>query len=96
MLAIDRLLPKPMRTPDAEVFEGPVGVIGTLTAHTTGEKVPLTMVEIHQVEDGMVRKIDVGQEPPRTRRVLHARRGGHPLTTTLVGSSSAAREDPLR
>ncbi|MFF1278731.1 hypothetical protein ACFVZC_36055 [Streptomyces marokkonensis] len=46
---------------DAEVLEGQPGVIGTLTSHTTGEEFPLTMVEIHQVEDGMVRK--VGHRP---------------------------------
>jgi hypothetical protein len=37
---------------------------GTLTAHTTGEQYPLTMVEIHQVEDGTVRKIDVYTKNP--------------------------------
>src|SRR3954451_22634747 len=36
---------------DAGVFDGPSGVVGTLTgmltSHTTGESFPLTMVEIH-------------------------------------------------
>ncbi|MFD9433125.1 nuclear transport factor 2 family protein [Streptomyces sp. NPDC060002] len=62
---------------DAEVFEGPAGVIGTLagtlTAHTTGEKFPLTMVEIHQVEDGMVRKIDVYTKNPHELAAFYTR-----------------------
>ncbi|GHH27510.1 nuclear transport factor 2 family protein [Streptomyces lanatus] len=58
---------------DAEVFEGPAGVIGTLTAHTTGEKFPLTMVEIHQVEDGMVRKIDVYTKNPHELAAFYRR-----------------------
>jgi hypothetical protein len=62
---------------DAEVFEGPAGVIGTLTgtltAHTTGEQFPLTMVEIHQVEDGTVRKIDVYTKNPHQLAAFYAR-----------------------
>ncbi|MXM62601.1 nuclear transport factor 2 family protein [Streptomyces sp. HUCO-GS316] len=62
---------------DAEVFEGPAGVIGTLTgtltAHTTGEEFPLTMVEIHQVEDGTVRKIDVYTKNPHELTAFYAR-----------------------
>ncbi|WP_244949957.1 nuclear transport factor 2 family protein [Streptomyces griseofuscus] len=62
---------------DAEVFEGPAGVIGTLTgtltAHTTGEEFPLTMVEIHQVEDGTVRKIDVYTKNPHEIAAFYAR-----------------------
>ncbi|CAK7281837.1 nuclear transport factor 2 family protein [Streptomyces misionensis] len=61
----------------AEVFEGPAGVIGrltgTLTAHTTGEEFPLTMVEIHQVEDGAVRKIDVYTKNPHELAAFYAR-----------------------
>ncbi|MDQ0797794.1 nuclear transport factor 2 family protein [Streptomyces sp. B1I3] len=57
----------------AEVFEGPAGVIGTLTAHTTGEKFPLTMVEIHHVEDGTVRKIDVYTKNPNELAAFYAR-----------------------
>ncbi|MCX4457550.1 nuclear transport factor 2 family protein [Streptomyces sp. NBC_01340] len=61
----------------AEVFEGPAGVIGTLTgaltAHTTGEEFPLTMVEIHQVEDGTVRKIDVYTKNPHELAEFYAR-----------------------
>lgn len=62
---------------DTEVFKGPVGVIGTLTgtltAHTTGEKFPLTMVEIHHVEDGTVRKIDVYTKNPHELAAFYAR-----------------------
>ncbi|MEU2355033.1 nuclear transport factor 2 family protein [Streptomyces misionensis] len=62
---------------DAEVFEGPAGVIGrltgTLTAHTTGEEFPLTMIEIHQVEDGAVRKIDVYTKNPHELAAFYAR-----------------------
>ncbi|KAB1148828.1 nuclear transport factor 2 family protein [Streptomyces luteolifulvus] len=62
---------------DAEVFEGPAGVIGTLTgtltAHTTGEEFPLTMVEIHQVENGTVRKIDVYTKNPHELTAFYAR-----------------------
>ncbi|MFD8075459.1 nuclear transport factor 2 family protein [Streptomyces sp. NPDC059718] len=61
----------------AEVYEGPAGVVGTLTgtltAHTTGEEFPLTMVEIHQVEDGTVRKIDVYTKNPRELAAFYAR-----------------------
>lgn len=62
---------------DAEVFEGPAGVVGTLTgtltAHTTGEEFPLTMVEIHQVEDGTVRKIDVYTKNPHELAAFYSR-----------------------
>ncbi|WP_431958573.1 nuclear transport factor 2 family protein [Nocardia lijiangensis] len=62
---------------DAEVYEGPAGVIGTLTgtlpAHTTGEQYPLTMVEIHQVEDDTVRKIDVYIKNPHDLAAFYAR-----------------------
>jgi ketosteroid isomerase-like protein len=58
---------------DADVFEGPAGVIGRLTAHTTGEEFPLTMVEIHQVEDGAVRKIDVYTKNPHELAAFYAR-----------------------
>ena len=62
---------------DAEVFEGPAGVIGrltgTLTAHTTGEEFPLTMVEIHQVAGGTVRKIDVYTKNPHELAAFYTR-----------------------
>lgn len=61
----------------AEAYEGPAGVVGTLTgtltAHTTGEEFPLTMVEIHQVEDGTVRKIDVYTKNPQELAAFYAR-----------------------
>lgn len=62
---------------DFEVFEGPAGVVGTLTgaltAHTTGEKFPLTMVEIHHVVDGTVHKIDVYTKNPHELAAFYAR-----------------------
>ncbi|MDQ0809338.1 ketosteroid isomerase-like protein [Streptomyces sp. B3I7] len=62
---------------DAQVFESPAGVVGTLTgtltAHTTGEEFPLIMVEIHQVEDGTVRKIDVYTKNPDELAAFYAR-----------------------
>ena len=61
----------------AEVFEGPTGVIGTLTgtltAHSTGEEFPLTMVEIHQVAGDTVRKIDVYTKNPDELAAFYAR-----------------------
>lgn len=61
----------------AEVFEGSAGVVGTLTgtliAHTTGEQLPLTMVEIHQVEDGRVRSIDVYTKNPEELAAFYTR-----------------------
>jgi hypothetical protein len=62
---------------DAEVFEGPGGVVGTLvgtlTARTTGEQFPLTMVEIHEVVDGLVRRIDVYTKNPDELAAFYAR-----------------------
>lgn len=62
---------------DTQVFEGPAGVIGrltgTLTAHTTGEEFALTMVEIYEVEDGTVRKIDVYTKNPHELAEFYAR-----------------------
>ncbi|MFJ8158655.1 nuclear transport factor 2 family protein [Streptomyces sp. NPDC094468] len=62
---------------EAEVFEGPTGVVGvltgTLTAHTTGEAFPLTMVERHEVADGLVRRIDVYTKNPQELAAFFAR-----------------------
>ncbi|MFD6394166.1 nuclear transport factor 2 family protein [Nocardia sp. NPDC060259] len=62
---------------DAEVYEGPAGVVGTLTgtltAHTTDERYPLTMVEIYQVVDGAVHKIDVYTKNPHDLAAFYAR-----------------------
>ncbi|MER5323169.1 nuclear transport factor 2 family protein [Streptosporangium roseum] len=58
----------------AEIYEGPTdAVVGTLTAHTTGEEFPLTMVEIHQVEGGTVRKIDVYAKNPHELAAFYTR-----------------------
>ncbi|WP_174555377.1 hypothetical protein [Nocardia salmonicida] len=60
---------------DTEVYEGPAGVIGTLTGtltvHTTGEQYPLTMV--HQADNGTVRKIDVYTKNPDELAAFYAR-----------------------
>ncbi|WP_031523091.1 nuclear transport factor 2 family protein [Streptomyces sp. NRRL F-5123] len=60
-----------------EVFTGPTGVVGrltgTLTARTTGEVFPLTMVEIHRVESGTVRRIDVYVQDPGALAAFYAR-----------------------
>ncbi|MBW8698487.1 hypothetical protein MBT84_02740 [Streptomyces sp. MBT84] len=62
---------------EAEVFEGAAGVVGTLTgtltARSTGEEYPLTMVEIHQVEAGAVHKIDVYTKNPDELAAFYAR-----------------------
>jgi uncharacterized protein len=61
----------------ADVYEGPAGVVGTLTgtltAHTTGERFPLTMVELHRVEGGTVRAIDVYTKNPDELAAFYAR-----------------------
>ncbi|GAA1631687.1 nuclear transport factor 2 family protein [Actinoplanes couchii] len=61
----------------AEVYEGPAGVVGTLTgelvAHTTGERFPLVMVEIHRVAGGVVREIDVYTKNPDELAAFYAR-----------------------
>ncbi|MFI0724304.1 nuclear transport factor 2 family protein [Streptomyces sp. NPDC021224] len=63
----------------AEVFTGPTGVVGrltgTLTAHGTGEVFPLTMVEVHRVEAGSVRRIDVYVQDPGALAAFTARAG---------------------
>ncbi|MEU8133750.1 nuclear transport factor 2 family protein [Streptodolium elevatio] len=62
---------------DADVFEGPAGVVGrltgTLTAHGTGEEFPLTMVEAHDVEGGLVRRIEVFTKDPTELAAFYAR-----------------------
>lgn len=61
----------------ADVFDGPAGVVGVLTgiltAHTTREQFPLTMVEIHQVGDGLIRKIDVYTKNPHELAAFYER-----------------------
>ncbi|CAG6392276.1 nuclear transport factor 2 family protein [Streptomyces cocklensis] len=61
----------------AEVFAGPTGVVGrltgALTARSTGEVFPLTMLEVHQVEGGTVRRIDVHLKNPHELAAFYAR-----------------------
>ena len=62
---------------EAAVFESADGVVGTLTgtltARTTGETFPLTMVELYQVVGGTVRKIDVYTKNPELLAAFFAR-----------------------
>lgn len=73
----------------AEVFEGPTGVVGKLvgmlTAHSTGEEFPLTMIELHQVEGRVVRKIDVYTKNPHELAEFYER------AAAGVGGPIAAR-----
>jgi ketosteroid isomerase-like protein len=72
----------------AEVFEGADDVVGTLTgtlkAHSTGEQYPLTMVEIHHVEDGTVRRIDVYTKNPDELAAFYARAEAGTATATAA------------
>ncbi|GAA2553925.1 hypothetical protein GCM10010435_25410 [Winogradskya consettensis] len=62
---------------DFDVYEGGSGVIGrltgTLTAHTTGEKLPITMIELHEVDGDTVRRIDVFLKNPEELAAFYAR-----------------------
>ncbi len=64
---------------DFDVYEGGADVIGhltgVLTAHSTGEKLPLTMIEQHEVSDGAVRRIDVYLKNPEDLAAFYARAG---------------------
>jgi hypothetical protein len=59
------------------VFEGEAGVVGTLTgtltAHSNGERFPLTMVELHEVVGETTRKIDVYIKDPDALAAFYAR-----------------------
>jgi uncharacterized protein len=59
------------------VFESEAGVVGTLTgtltAHSNGEKFPLTMVELHDVVGDTTRKIDVYTKDPAALAAFYAR-----------------------
>ena len=61
------------------VFESEAGVVGTLTgtltAHSNGEKFPLTMVELHDVVGDTTRKIDVYTKDPAALAAFYARAG---------------------
>ncbi|WP_432834816.1 nuclear transport factor 2 family protein [Dactylosporangium sp. CA-092794] len=60
-----------------EVFENETGAIGklvgTLTAHTTGEVFPLTMIEVHDIVGETSRKIDVYIKDPAALAAFYAR-----------------------
>ncbi len=61
----------------ADVFEGEAGVVGrlvgTLTARSTGETYPLTMIEVHDVVGETVRRIDVYTKDPASLAAFYAR-----------------------
>src|SRR5262249_53442457 len=59
------------------VYESPDGVVGRLTgmltAHTTGEKFPLTMIELHDVAGDTTRRIDVYTKDPEALAAFYRR-----------------------
>lgn len=65
------------------VFESGEGVVGklegTLTGRATGEKFPLTMIELHDVAGETVRKIDVYVKDPAALAGFYARNAGHTM-----------------
>lgn len=69
----------------SEIFEGDVDVIGTLsyilTAHNTGEKLDIKIVEIFSVEDGLITRIDVYDKDPSAVAAFldRAEAGEHPV-----------------
>jgi uncharacterized protein len=60
-----------------EIYEndsGAVGVLtGTLTAHSNGEKFPLTMIELHEIVGETTRRIDVYLKDPAALAAFYAR-----------------------
>ena len=62
---------------EATVIDNAAGVVGiltgTLTAHSSGEQFPLTMVELHEVVGEVTRKIDVYTKDPAALAAFYAR-----------------------
>ncbi len=62
---------------DFDVYESATGVVGrlagTLTAHTTGEQFPLTMIELHEVTGETTHRIDVYLKDPSALAAFYAR-----------------------
>jgi uncharacterized protein len=62
---------------DFAVYESEAGVVGrlsgTLTAHSSGETFPLTMIELHEVVGETIRKIDVYTKDPAALAAFYAR-----------------------
>jgi uncharacterized protein len=53
---------------------GAIGILtGTLTAHSSGEQFPVTMVEIHEVVGEVIRKVDVYTKDPAALAAFYAR-----------------------
>ncbi len=51
-----------------EIFEGRTGatgkLVGNLTAHTTGEVFPVTMIEVHEIVGETTRRMDIWVKDP--------------------------------
>ncbi|MFI5937028.1 nuclear transport factor 2 family protein [Actinoplanes sp. NPDC051494] len=62
---------------DVAVYESAAGIAGrltgTLTAHTTGETFPLTMIELHEVDGDAIRRIDVYTKNPEQLAAFYSR-----------------------
>jgi hypothetical protein len=65
-----------------EIFEGDTGAIGklvgTLTAHSTGETFPLTMIEVHEIIGETTRKMDIYVKDPSALAGFYARSAAVP------------------
>lgn len=63
---------------DFTIYDGGAGkaagiLDGVLTAHTTGEEFPLRMIEVHEIADGLSRRIDVYLKNPGDLAAFYAR-----------------------
>jgi hypothetical protein len=69
-------------------FESDAGVVetlkGTLTAHSNGERFPLTVVELHEVVGDTIRKIYVILEDPASLAAFYALAGASSKTAPGV------------
>ncbi len=66
-----------------EIFEGEAGaavgkLVGTLTAHSTGEAFALTMIEVHEIVGETTRKIDVYLKDPAALAAFYSRSAAGP------------------
>lgn len=63
---------------DFTVYDGGAGkaigvLVGELTAHASGERFPLTMVEVHEIAGEVSRRIDVYLKNPAELAAFYAR-----------------------
>ncbi|MBT0768649.1 nuclear transport factor 2 family protein [Kineosporia sp. J2-2] len=57
-----------------EGADGATGVLhGTLTAHTSGEQLPLHMVEVHRITDGRSTRMEIYLENPAALAAFYRR-----------------------